>query len=78
MDFVPGFARRLGHSGNLFFEPAMGRSAAYLGGLLCPRFDLAAMAVARTAGVQHLHLIIRRRCWVVDIDYAVAPSTVAA
>ena len=78
MDFVPGFARRLGHPGHLFFEPAMGRSTACLGGLLCTRFDLATVAVATAAGIRGFHRIVCWRGCVVGIDYAIAPSTVAA
>ena len=78
MDFVPGFARRLGYPGHLFFEPAMGRSTACLGGLLCTRFDLATVAVATAAGIRGFHRIVCWRGCVVGIDYAIAPSTVAA
>lgn len=78
MDFVPGFARRLGHPGYLFFEPAMGCGAACLGGLLCPRLDLAPLAVATAARIHRLRHIVCWRGCVVDINPAVALSTVAA
>ena len=78
MDFVPGFARRLGHSGHLFLEPAMGRSAARLGGVLCARLDLAPLAIASAARIRRLRRIVCRRGCVVDINPAVASSTVAA
>ena len=78
MDFVPGFARRLGHPGHLFFEPPVGRGAACLGSLFCPRLNLAPLAVATAAGIRRFHRIVCRRGCVVDIDSAIAPSTVAA
>lgn len=78
MDFVPGFARRLGRPGHLFFEPPVGRSAACPGGLFCPRLDLAPLAVATAAGIDGFHRIVRWRGCVVDFDHAVAPSAVAA
>ena len=78
MDFVPGFARRLGHPGHLFFEPPVGRGAACLGGLFCPRLNLAPVAVATAAGIRGFHRIVCWRGCVVDIDYAIAPSTLAA
>ncbi len=78
MDFVPGFARRLGHPGYLFLEPALGRSAAHLGGVLCARLDLAPLAIAPAARIRRLRRIVCRRGCVVDINPAVASSTVAA
>ena len=78
MDFVPGFARRLGHLGHLFFEFAMGCGAARLGGLLCARFNLAPLAVATPARIYRLRHIVCWRGCVVDIDPAIASSTVAA
>src|ERR1041385_5287678 len=78
MDFVRGLAHRLGIPGHLFFKPSMGSGAACLGCLLWPRIDLAAVAVAKAAGIHCLYLIVRRRRWVVDIDFAIASSTMAA
>jgi hypothetical protein len=61
LDFVPGFARRLGNAGHLFFEPAMGRSAGCVGRLLRSCLDLAALAVATAASTHNLHRIVRWR-----------------
>jgi len=78
MDFVSGFAHRLGIPGHLFFKPSVARRAACLGGLLCPGIDLAAMAVAKAMGIHRLYLVVRRCRWMVDIDFAIASSTMAA
>ena len=78
MDLVPGSARRLGHSGHILFEPAMGRSAACSGGLFCPHLDMASLAVTAAAGICVFYRVVCRRGCVVDIDPAIALSTVAA
>jgi len=56
----------------------MARGAARLGDLLCPRLGLAAVAIASAAGIHRLHLVVHRSRRVVDIDFAVASSAVAA
>jgi len=78
MDFVSGFAHRLGKPGHLFFEPSMARGAARLGGLLCPYLDLAVVAVARAAGIRRFYRVVHRCRRMVDIDFAIASPTVAA
>jgi len=77
MEFLPGFARRVGYPGHLFFESAMGRGAPCLGGVLCPHLDLADLAVAAAAGIRRFHRVVCRRGRLVDIDFAVTSSTVA-
>jgi len=56
----------------------MGCGAARLGGLLCARFNLAPLAVATPARIYRLRHIVCWRGCVVDINPAIASSTVAA